>query len=319
MRFFLYEMSGKMHTPKNIAYYEITSEVGAACDGLRLSFYEEKIFDEINRIEVYDDNELIFNGYCDVQKIMADKEKFRYFIYARSSASLLVDNEANPCQYNYPSAVALYLKNAQSFGFSCELPEIYSKNTYLVSKGTSCFGAINNFVFAVYGANIYVTPNNVIKAFEESENVKHLSNYNINSFSYTINRNEPISDIDYKINSSDNYIYHFKSEFAERKGIKRKRLLNLSSIPAWQRETTVTKRINDSILEYYSAEVVISEKCDLKLCDRVIVDLKDFPLGEEFIVYEIVKSKNRNGENTTVILKKKEKGELVNYVAQQKV
>ncbi len=316
MRFCLYEIDEKMHAPKNIAYYEITSEVGAACDGLRLSFYDENIFGEINRVEVYDDDELIFNGFCDVQKITANKEKFKYFIYARSSASLLVDNEAYPCQYSCPSATSLCFKNAQSFGFSCELPEIYSKNNYLVSKGTSCYGAINNFVFAVYGTNIYITPNNVIKAFEESENIKHLSNYNINSYSYTINRSEPISDIDYKINSSDNYVYHFKSEFVEKKGIKRKRLLNLSSIPAWQRETTVTKRINDSILDYYSAEVVIYGKCDLKLYDRVIFDLKDFTLDKEFIVYEIVKSKDKNGEKVTVVLKKKEKGELVNYVAQ---
>lgn len=316
MRFCLYEINGKMHTPKNIDYYEIISEFGAACDGLRLSFFQNEIFGEIDRIEVYDDNDLIFNGFCDVQKITIDKGEFKYFIYARSSASLLIDNEAKPCQYSFPSTTGLWLKNAKEFGFSCELPEVYSKNNYLVSKGTSCYGAINNFVFSVYGTNIYVTPQNVIKAFEESENIKYLSNYNITSFSYTINRSEPISDVDYKINSSDNYIYHFKSKFAEEKGIKRKRLYNLSSIPAWQRENTVAKRINDSIFEYYSAEVVILEKCDLKLYDRVFVDLNDFALDEEFIVYEIVKSKNKNAEKTKVVLKKKQKGDLINYVAQ---
>lgn len=316
MKFCLYEIDGKIHTPKNIIYYEISSEVGAACDGLRLSFIDKNVFNEIEKVEVYDDNELIFNGFCDVQKITTGKGKFKYFIYARSSASLLIDNEAKPCQYNSPSASGLWCSNAKDFGFSCELPEVYSKNNYIVSKGTSCYGAINNFIFSVYGKNIYVTAQNVIKTFEESERVKYLANYNIASFSYSINRSEPISDIDYKINASDNYIYHFKSKFAEEKRIKRKRLLNLSSIPAWQRETTVTKRINDSILDYYSAEVVVLEKCDLKLFDRVIVNLNDFSLDDEFIVYEIVKSKNRNGESTKILLKKKAKGELINYVAQ---
>lgn len=315
MKFCLYEIGGKLHTPENIDYYEIISEVGTACDGLRLSFFNDKIFDEIERVEVYDDNDLIFNGFCDVQKITANQGKFKYFVYARSSASLLIDNEAQPCKYNSPSTTGLWFKNAKDFGFSCELPEVYSKNEYLVSKGTSCFGAINNFIFALYGTNIYVTPQNVIKVFEENKTVKHLSNYKINSFSYTINRSEPISDVDYKNNSSENYIYHFKSELVEKKGIKRKRIFNLSSIPAWQRENTVAKRINDSILDYYCAEVVILEKCDLKLYDRIVIDLKDFTLKDEFIVYEIVKSKNRNAEKTTVVLKKKQKGDLINYVA----
>lgn len=315
MKFCLFEIGGKMHTPKNIDYYEIVSEVGTACDGLRLSFFHNEIFGEIERIEVYDDDELIFNGFCDVQKTSASSGKFKYFIYARSSASLLIDNEAHPFQYSSPSSTSLWFKNAKEFGFSCKIPEVFSKNNYLVSKGTSCYGALNNFVFSIYGTNIYVTPRNEIKVFEESEELKHLSNYNITSFLYTINRSEPISDVDYKINAYDNYVYHFKSKFAEQKGIKRRRLYNLSSIPAWQRENTVSKKINDSIVDYYSAEVIILEKCDLKLYDRVLIDLKDFNLNEEFLVYEIVKSKNKNGEKTTVVLKKKQKGDLINYVA----
>jgi len=59
---------------------------------------------------------------------------------------------------------------------------------------------------------------------------------------------------------------------------------------------------------------VICGSCDFALNDRVYADVgKDFG-SEEFFVYEIIKSKNRNGEKTTVILKKKISGELINYV-----
>ncbi len=115
------------------------------------------------------------------------------------------------------------------------LPELYSENSYLVPKGTSCYGAINNYVSAVSGTPVYATPENVLKTYEKNSTVKRLDDYNILSLSYVINRSEPISEIDYKINSADNYSYHFKSGFVQKMGIERKRMMNLSSIPLWQR------------------------------------------------------------------------------------
>lgn len=314
MKFALCEIDGIEYTPENITAYEISSEAGAACDGLRLSFIAQGTIGEINNVRAYDGERLIFNGFCDVQRLTADKGGLRYFIYARSSASLLVDNEAAPCEYTCPTAEQLCICNAGEFGFSFDLPDIYSKNNYLVQKGKSCFGAINDFVFAVYGANIYVTPENVIKAFEKSKGVKRLSDFSVNSLSYIINRSEPFSEIDYKINSADNYIYHFKSEFAEKRGIKRKRILNLSSIPQWQRETTAAKKIKDTLLDYYCVEASVSGECNLSLFDRVLVDIDGFPIGGEFTVYEIVRMKNKNGEKATVLLKKNEEGNIINYV-----
>lgn len=313
MRFEFQDIQGKRFEISNVISFELTSEAGAACDGLRLSFIPTTDIDEIVSVMAYSDGTLVFNGFCDDQKLVEDKSGHKCFIYARSSASLLVDNEAIPFQYTCPSARQLWLTNAKELGFACGLPEVYTENAYTVSKGTSCYGAINDFVFAVYGAPIYVTPENVLKVFELSEKVKRLESYNVVSLSRIISRSEPISAVDYKINTADSYSYHFKSDFADARGIRRRRLYNLSSIPQWQREKAAQKKIGQSLADYYSVQAVIVGACDLRLYDRVEFSFSGAP--EEFFVYEKTVSKNASGEKTAVVLKKNIDGELINYVA----
>lgn len=315
MIFKLFDIHGNGIEPQNIISYELISEAGAPCDGLRLNFIAEEFIDEIVVVKAYSGSTLIFNGFCDKQKISVTKSGKTCFIYARSSAALLVDNEAVPCQYSGPSARQLWFSNAKALGFKCLLPEIYSNQNYLISKGTSCYGAINNYIFPACGAPVYATPQNELKVYEMSKKVKYLSSYRVTSLSYVINRCEPISDIDYKINSADNYSYHFKSEFAHKMGISRKRLLNLSSYPLSQRETAAKKSINASLDEYYTIHAEIAGECDLQVFDRIIADFDILNGSREFYVDETVKSKNENGEKTAVVLKKKINGELINYVA----
>ncbi|MDE5669889.1 MAG: hypothetical protein K2I14_00270, partial [Eubacterium sp.] len=151
--------------------------------------------------------------------------------------------------------------------------------------------------------------------YKKSKAVKRLDDYDVLSLSYVIDRSKPISEVDYKINSSDNYLYHFKSNFVQKMGIKRKRMLNLSSIPLWQREMNAEKIIEHSLAEYYSVSAVILGESNLEIYDRVVLDIDECFSNEEFYVSELVFSKNENGEYTTVLLKKKINGEMVNYVA----
>ncbi len=315
MRFELYGTDGAAVFPEMITSYELVSETDSACDGLRLNFCSEELPPEICILKAFSDREIVFNGFCDMQKITAGGGFYTCFIYARSSAALLVDNEALPSQYNCPTARQLWFTNARELGFGCDLPEIYSENSYLVSKGTSCYGAINDFVRAVYGAPVYATPENVLDVYRESSSVKRLKNYPLLSLSCVINRSELISDIDYKINSSDNYRYHFKSEFVRARGIRRKRLYNLSALPLWQREITAAEKITNSLSEYCSVIAELSGDCDFRLCDKVSVDFDGQDYSGTYFVSEMVKSMGKNGEKTTLVLKKKIDGELVNYVA----
>ena len=314
MRFEFTDIDGKPFAPENIISYELSSEVGAACDGLRINFVSEDFPKELVSAKAFIGEKLVFNGFCDNQKTVRDESGLRCFVFARSSAALLVDNEAPPCEYNCPSARQLWYSNARELGFECGLPELYSKNSYIISKGTSRFGVINDFVLAAGGTPVYVTPENVMKAYEPGKDLKRLEDYRLVSLTRIINRSEVISDIDYKINASDAYSYHFKSDYAHGRGIVRKRLCNLSAIPTWQREFTAKEKIIKSLEEYICSEAVISGECEIGLFDRVQTAFGDEK--EEFFVSEIVRSKSKNGEKTVLLMKKKIDGEIVNYVAQ---
>lgn len=315
MTFQLFDTGGRALKAEEVISYELLCEADAPCDGLRLSFFCESAVGEICVVRAYRQDKLVFNGFCDKQKITLSESGEICFIYARSSAALLVDNEAVPCQYENPSARQLWFSNAKDFGFEISLPELYSENSYLVPKGTSCYGAINDYVCAVSGAPVYATPDNVLKVYEESKAVKRLADYPVLSLSYVINRSEPISQVDYKINSADNYSYHLKSDFVQQTGIRRKRMINLSSVPLWQRKINAEKIIKNSLDAYYSVSAVLLGECGLEIYDRVAVDFEGLMKDEEFYVSELAFCKNKNGERTTVLLKKKINGEMVNYVA----
>lgn len=316
MIFELYTSQDKCIIPEEITSFELTSGISAACDGLRLNFCCSEPIGEVISVRATEENRIIFNGFADKQKISLAKNGFSGFIYARSSAALLVDNEAEPRQYNYPTAKQLCIQNAQDLGFACDLPDICCEDSYYVLKGTSRFGAINDFASMLFGAGIYVSPDNTIRAYGKSGNIKSLDEYEILNASYVMNRSEVLSGIDYKINSADKYIYHLESPFAVNNGIQRKRLLNLSSLPAWERKAKAAQKISNSLLNCYVLEISLSGIADFMPADRINVSFDRLSANGEFLVYEIIKEKNVNGEKTTLILKKEIQEALLNYVAE---
>lgn len=311
MRFILTDIDGMEYEVQNAVSFEMIFEAEAACAGLRLYFDTDNALAEINEVQVKcDDGTLIFNGFCDVQRESRAVSGYEYFVYARSSASLLVDNEAEPAEYKNPTAKQLFINNAGDFGFECALPDIYIENSYMVSKGTSCFGAVNDFVFMAYGAPVYVDENNVMRAYCDSSEIKYLNDYDVISERFDINRCSVISRVDYKINAGEAYKYHCRNTFADENKIYRSRKINLSGLPLCQREGAVQKKIMQSLDEYYSLRVQLAGCCDFRLYDRVMSN------RGEFSVREIIFSKNEKGEHTALVMKKKAEGRTFNYVAE---
>lgn len=311
MIFILIDIDGREYEVQNAVSFEMIFESDAACAGLRLYFDTDSALPEINTVLAKrNDGTLIFNGFCDVQKESRAVTGFEYFIYARSSASLLVDNEAEPAEYKNPTAKQLFINNARDFGFECALPDIYIENSYIVSKGTSCFGAVNDFVFMAEGTPVYVDENNVLRAYRESSEVKYLDDYDVVSERFDISRCSVISRVDYKINAGEAYKYHCKNTFADENKIYRSRKINLSGLPLWQREGAAQKKITQSLDEYYSLKVNLAGCCDFRLYDRVMSD------KGEFSVREIIFSKNEKGEHTALVMKKRAQGRTFNYVAE---
>ncbi len=124
MKIVLVTTLGNKIIPSGIVSAVLTQTAEVACDSLSIKIIGGKSLDEIERVYAYKNNKLIFNGYCDCQRTTADERGFETYIYARSSACLLVDNDAFAYTYNRPSAQSLFDAYAKPFGFSYKLDDI---------------------------------------------------------------------------------------------------------------------------------------------------------------------------------------------------
>lgn len=315
LNFFLETVDDRKIKIDDLLSFEIVKSLDAACDGLRLSFATENKIGEVAKAYVYDDDILVFNGFVDTQREQTDSKGFSVFIYARSTACLLVDNEANPITYNNPTAELLCYKNAYDFGFKYQLPKIGCNNYYEVSKGTSCYGAINDFVKALTGKNIYVDSQNTIRILEQKSQIK-ISRASVISERKIINRGNAITTIDYKFNGDDAYNHHLTSSFLKDRDIKRTQKINILSLPSWQKQMIVKNKLFNSCMDYYCAEFELSGFHNVNLCDGI--DYDSFRLGsfDDYYVAQIVFKSSVKGTITKIVAYKNIDVGEINYVAE---
>lgn len=319
MNFEIYDSAGKAVTDFKVISYELLSEIAAACDGLSLYLYSERAVNDIGKIYAYQNGKKIFYGFADKQQLSVSQSGYTVYVYARSSAALLVDNEAYPAQYSCPTSRQLWYYHAKPFGFTFGLPEVFSQSEYVVSKGQSCFGAIDKFMQYSCGKRIYVTPENEVRAFETPQKVKRLDTRGMISASAVTDKSSVIGRIDYKINSAENYIYRLESSFAAENGINSRKLINLSSLPVWQREAEAHRQITQSLENYYTVKVTFARECDFALADRIFADIDRLGVKGEFTLCAVARAKDQNGVKTTLTLRKEIDGGLINYVAEQEL
>ena len=315
MKIIVRTISNEEYELKNIPQLIFTQTADAACDSLSVKFLRDCVIDEIVTVRAYEGDEILFNGYADNQKIKENENGFEIYFFARSSAALLVDNEAEPFTYNMPTAKQLWFTFAKHLGFSCDLPNIQSNEKYEVSKGTSCYGAISQFVSLVTGERIGITPQNGIILLEESKDIKKLNSYDILSAQAVINRSEPLSEICFKKTlSSAGYTLHTKAAVQNERGLsERKQYLNLSSLPQWQRDYAVLKRLKASFEDYRILEITVSGFLKESLYQRfsyhsAIGEYEDYLLTEKKYVCD------GNGDYTKLTLKKKMDIKEITYV-----
>ncbi|MDD6728278.1 MAG: hypothetical protein PUE08_03545 [Eubacteriales bacterium] len=303
MKIVMTDIDGSTLCPKNITHLTMTDTADAACSSVALKFKDKERIGEINSVKVYDGDKAVFCGFCDCQRVTADGDGFECYIYARSSACLLVDSQAKPFTFNCPSARQLWCEYAKALGFSYSLPEYYCKEKYEISSGTSCFGAINNFVTALSGSEIYINAQNELCLRQESQDIKSLSKYDIISASSVINRSEPISKISFRREQDNGYNAHMESGFVIDKGISRERFVNLNSVASWQRDNTVYRRLKGYTQSYMLLEVTVAGHIDEELYQRYSFhgDIGDF---DDYILTEKKYTFDGSRERTRLTLRK---------------
>lgn len=299
----------------DITEINFTQTASVACDSLSVKYKSDNVPDEITSIKAYDRGELIFFGYCDNQRISEDKNGYEIFFYARSSACLLVDNEAQPYTYNMPTANQLWFTFARPLGFSYGLPSISSNNKYEVTKSTSCYGAISRFVSMTTGKYIRVSPNNRISLLEKSDDIKDLGLRDVISAEAVINRSEPVTRIRFKKNSYDPG-YKMNMEAAAQSQymlIPREKYVNLSSLPAWQREYSVYQTLKQSYEDYKILNITVKGFLREPLYQRfsyysALGNYEDYVLSEKEYILD------GSGEITKLTLKKEIDIKEITYV-----
>lgn len=303
-------VAGEIITVTEFKELCFTQTAGVACDSLWAYFYTDSEAFEISRVRAYNGKELIFNGYCDCQKSKNSADGCENYFYARSAACLLVDNEAEPVTYESPTAKQLCFCNAEQFGFKTALPDICCNMKYEVPKGTSCFGAINQFVLLFTGSNICISPENEIVLQTISNGIKSIDKNRVISSVYTINRSEPYSQILFKKDySSPKYSMHTKSRLADEVDIKRITYINLSSLPKWQRDGIVMQKLKASFADYRVLEIKAYGFVNERLLQRFSYgNYTDYALTEKRYICD------KYGEYTRLTLKKMVDVKEITYV-----
>ncbi len=291
--------SDKMLIPGELLSWEIRRDISAPCDSVSLRFKCEAGQDELERAEAYADGRLIFSGFCDLQREEKKGEHCECFVYARSAACLLVDNEAEPYTYESPTARALFNINAEKYGFSFCMEDVGCSGRYVVNKGRSAYSAINGLVEAVSGKRVTVTPELELRAGGDGRRLT-VSPESILRDRKSVCRGSAISRIDYKTADGSAYSHHIKSRSLERKGISKSRKVNLSSLYEWQQALELKNMLKSAAQEYFSRELTLEGTQDIQLYDRLLVDGEIG--GEDYYVCSACSVFDRRGERTVVRL-----------------
>lgn len=317
MKLILEAVDKTKYSFEQVLELDFTQTVGVPCDSISVRLKNADMPKEIAGVKLCFNEEIVFNGYCDNQKVSCGDDGFETYIYARSGAAVLVDNEAEPFTYNMPIAKQLCYVFAKPLGFTDDLPVIESREKYEIQKGTTCYGAISGFVAMAAGKNICVMPDNCIKILEKSDDIKELPSHRLINACAVINRSEPLTEIRFKKDSAlAGYKTRMRSSVNETYGLtERIKYVNLSSLPQWQRDNTILQTLKNSYEDYRMLEVTVAGYVSEPLLQRYsyhsrLGDYEDYVMTEkEYIV-------GANGEFTRLVLKKEIDIKEITYVAQ---
>lgn len=270
MTFELEFLDGKRAVPRQLLSYRWSGDVTAGCDGLRLHFLWDGDLPEVYRVRGFaPDGACCFFGYADQQKLTVTPGQRRGFVYARSSACLLLDNEALPISLNAPNVDQMVHHYAAPFGFTAALPAGTAPGQYTVEKGTSCFGALQGFMQVLGAKGVFADPENRLCVYG-SEAPVTLPGDQITSITAVTERGEAPGVYAYKIASAEPYCRRLEAGYFADKKISRRRYVNVAAYPPEQRQQVLLRKLEQAAARYRRLEVVLTGAHRLPLYAPVV-------------------------------------------------
>lgn len=292
---------------------EISAALDAPCDSLSVWFRAESAPQEIVHVQAEQDGRLLFSGLVDRQTAQTDADGFRCFLYARSDAALLADNEAEPMTLYRPGTDSVLAMTAAPFGFTSALAPAALQTEFDITKGMSLYAVIRSFYWAAKGQDIWVDCEQCIRPAEPGEPYTFLPE-TILQVRAVINRAEPISTVDYKSDGDTAYVRHCKSLLAQEAGIQRVRKVSLNSTPQWLRKNKAARLIQTAANNYRQAELTLRGLPAAALCGQVQLQMPRLGLEGTYMIQEIRRCISPSGSRTELLLSKPCDAKEMHYV-----
>ncbi len=147
--------------PKNMS---LSYDRDAPADQLQARFPADSIWPELSEITGYLDGSLVFRGIVDEQNTVLGTDGITIELVCRSLEALLLDNEAKPQTISAPSLITLEERLLKPVGLSLGGGDRERKRSkFTISKGESCWTALERFCGSFLGTAPYVDLNGLVQ------------------------------------------------------------------------------------------------------------------------------------------------------------
>lgn len=306
LRFEVTYMDGSSVQLRNVLTAELDCQLDVPADSLALTLpYNRELSGNADMISAYFEDELVFYGQIDEIESVRQSGGLISRLSARSLAAALLDNEAEPLEYNNPSSRLIFNRHLAPFGiteYDEERHPLYG--SLRISKGMSHWQVLESYCKSRYGVTPRISGSRAyLKGIEAEGEVL----FGSGGISYAEireyrRRYKLISKVRLMLSSVKGYSSYILNTNPDCKGFERVRFVN--ALADNTSVDTAQKMIDTGNRESYSLKL----KCvgaRLGLLGKTAT-INDRELGriENLKVCGVNYTLNSGGELTTVILRK---------------
>lgn len=222
---------GSRLTLENITGFTINREIGAADDPTIKIAQSNITKTNALHIELKIDGRVEFSGVIDEINITESSGGYSTVIYARSTAALLLDNEAKPCDYKNADSKLIEQNHIAPFGLECVCQDDGEYTDLSVYKGISHWQVIKSFCRRCYGTEPYVNEEGKVVLCKRNDTDAPLYFSNSDGIAYssvTVNNRyyKLISSVFTKASGREEYDIENTNELAQCFGVVRRRYVD---------------------------------------------------------------------------------------------
>lgn len=299
------DTSGNIHTLSKIISMTLNRDEFIPADDLKLVVPLDTQLPELRAVTLLDGGEVVFTGVVDEQQSILDTKHAVTSITARSMAAVLLDNEAHPVNYYFPTASVIFYRHLKPHGIKdFKASGSVYKGSLAVSKGATCWQVLLSFCKKAFGTFPRVESDGTVN-FSGVESVRKLrfSDSDIPYISVKENtkRCKPLSDVYVKLPTSKGYFLNIENSEAKARGIDRVRYFDASlsgNIDIPHSMVNNSERTAYSLYISTPRRLLNSLGAETELDDAILGKRKDLRVSAVYY------SLSPEGERTTLRLRK---------------